>query len=65
MPTLVVVVLWLWPTGLHAQSDELVAAYRQSNALSEDASQNLHSLPPSLPRRARLADNLLRGMSLA
>ncbi len=30
---LVVVVLWLWPTGLHAQSDALMEANRQGNAL--------------------------------
>ena len=31
----VLVALWLWPTGLHAQSAELDAAFRQGKALLE------------------------------
>ncbi len=32
---LLLAVLWLWPMGLHAQSGELMAAYRQGKSLRE------------------------------
>ncbi len=32
---LLLAVLWLWPMGLHAQSGELMAAYRQGTSLRE------------------------------
>ncbi len=32
---LVMAFLWLWPTELYAQSDELMEAYRQGKALND------------------------------
>ena len=68
---LVLVVLWLWPTGLHAQSDALMAAFREGKAL-EDGGQYGRAIPyyraalelgerelgPDHPTTATLLNNL-------
>ncbi len=42
--TLVVAILWLWPASVHAQSEALMAAYRQGQALYE-AGQYKRAIP--------------------
>ena len=33
--SLVLAILWLWPAGLHAQSEALMGAYREGQTLYE------------------------------
>ncbi len=75
--TLVVAILWLWPASLHAQSEALLEANRQGNALLE-AGQYEQAIPiwrkavelsenefgPSDPTTAALLDALAQSYHL-